>query len=445
MPKNKKTYRNLAIICFACGFAQPYPALAEAAASLQKLSGVVHVRFAQGGEKLAYEQMDVGVGDVVTTELDSSVMLLFADKGQLALRPESEFLIKAFHYEEAKPAEDNLVISLLKGGLRTITGYVSKRGNRDAYRLESATATMGIRGTDYTARLCEADCEIEQAQYHRIAPSISGIIGRVAELEGGLSRGVDGNYAAINKADALFEHDELHMGAGGYALLVFIDGARLLLQAGGTLKISQYQYDPANRQNDSMVINLITGAARISSGSIAKNSADKARFNTAAATVGLRGASLDLRCGRQQDAECDGELFVKLRQGEANIKAGNQELMLAAGQAAYVAGPDQAPVLTGDLPQAMEDNPYPLPENMPVEMNGEFGLGAQKVAPGLYVTVNEGGVVLTEANSNVVIVKGETGYSPLGGNAPELLSISPAFLNNDDVLLNMPFIQGLCR
>jgi hypothetical protein len=42
-------------------------------------------------------------------------------------------------------------MSLLKGGLRAVTGLVGKRGNLDAYRVTTTTATIGIRGTDFTA------------------------------------------------------------------------------------------------------------------------------------------------------------------------------------------------------------------------------------------------------------------------------------------------------
>jgi hypothetical protein len=210
-----KPYFSFAALAFLLCSIHAQQALAnpEAAATLKNLSGVVFVQHAQGRAELAFDDMAVGIGDTITTERDASVMLVFADKGQLALRPESKFLIKAFHYAEAKPTEDNLVIALLKGGLRTITGYISKRGNRNAYRLESANATMGIRGTDYTARLCEKDCEIEQAQRHAIEPSPSGTIGRVAELEGNLTDiQLNAKPIAMTKSDPFFENDELRWG-----------------------------------------------------------------------------------------------------------------------------------------------------------------------------------------------------------------------------------------
>src|SRR5690606_28908415 len=46
------------------------------------------------------------------------------------------------------------VFRLVKGALRTVTGFIG-RSNRDAYKVNTATATIGIRGTEYTARLTD--------------------------------------------------------------------------------------------------------------------------------------------------------------------------------------------------------------------------------------------------------------------------------------------------
>jgi hypothetical protein len=39
-----------------------------------------------------------------------------------------------------------------------VTGLVGKRGNRDAYKLTTTTATIGIRGTQFDLRVCQANC-----------------------------------------------------------------------------------------------------------------------------------------------------------------------------------------------------------------------------------------------------------------------------------------------
>jgi hypothetical protein len=39
-----------------------------------------------------------------------------------------------------------------------VSGLVGHRGNRDAYKLNTETATIGIRGTDYRGTLCKDSC-----------------------------------------------------------------------------------------------------------------------------------------------------------------------------------------------------------------------------------------------------------------------------------------------
>ena len=45
----------------------------------------------------------------------------------------------------------------MKGGIRAVTGYIGKR-NREAYKVNTAVATIGIRGTGHNTRICEGDC-----------------------------------------------------------------------------------------------------------------------------------------------------------------------------------------------------------------------------------------------------------------------------------------------
>src|SRR5690606_26622616 len=57
---------------------------------------------------------------------------------------------------EAEP-EDNAFFRLLKGGFRAVTGLIGKN-DRERFRVRTPVATIGIRGTDFEARLCDGDC-----------------------------------------------------------------------------------------------------------------------------------------------------------------------------------------------------------------------------------------------------------------------------------------------
>ncbi len=135
--------------------AAPTPSTAATASSVE---GTAYVIRSDGRQGILARGSSLGVGDVISTTRNSTVRLRFTDGGETALRPDSRVTVQGYAYNPDAPQADNLVLSLLKGGLRAITGAIGKRGNVDAYRLQINTVTVGIRGTDYTARMCDNDC-----------------------------------------------------------------------------------------------------------------------------------------------------------------------------------------------------------------------------------------------------------------------------------------------
>jgi hypothetical protein len=95
-------------------------------------------------------------GDTIRTANKSLVQMRMIDKAFIALRPNTAFKIEEYNLG-AKKDEDVGFFALLKGGFRAVTGIIGKR-LRSSYRMRTVTATIGIRGTDYTARLCAQDC-----------------------------------------------------------------------------------------------------------------------------------------------------------------------------------------------------------------------------------------------------------------------------------------------
>jgi hypothetical protein len=127
------------------------PLFAFAQGHVQHLSGTMYVQRADGSIRLLSEKSQVQVGDVVTTERDTYAQLDMTDGGKITLRPNTQMRIEGYQFSREEPEKDSFVFSLLKGGLRAVTGLIGKRLDRDAYRLRTATATVGIRGTDFNA------------------------------------------------------------------------------------------------------------------------------------------------------------------------------------------------------------------------------------------------------------------------------------------------------
>ncbi|MBI5911851.1 MAG: FecR domain-containing protein [Betaproteobacteria bacterium] len=134
--------------------------VAEAASPVGQvthLSGTLIAKRADGSTKLFSTKSEVQEGDTLATEQETYARIKFADGGEVVLRPGSQLKVAAYAYDQAKPASDNIVLNMLKGGLRAVTGLVGKR-NRDAVNFATTTATIGIRGTHFGALICQNDC-----------------------------------------------------------------------------------------------------------------------------------------------------------------------------------------------------------------------------------------------------------------------------------------------
>ena len=135
-------------------------AVAHAAGSVGQvthLSGVLTAKRADGSTKLLSVKSDVQEGDTLGTEQETYARVKFADGAEVVLRPGSQLKVAAYAFDQAKPESDNVVLNMLKGGLRAVTGLVGKR-NRDAVTFATTTATIGIRGTSFGALFCQNDC-----------------------------------------------------------------------------------------------------------------------------------------------------------------------------------------------------------------------------------------------------------------------------------------------
>lgn len=123
--------------------------VAFAAGTVTQLSGTLFVRKDDGTVKILGRDSRVEAGDTLSTEKESYALIRFTDGGSLTLKPNTQIKVESYAFEDKAPEKDSMVFSLIKGGLRALTGLVGKRTpqNQNAYRLQTTTATIGIRGT----------------------------------------------------------------------------------------------------------------------------------------------------------------------------------------------------------------------------------------------------------------------------------------------------------
>ena len=136
-----------------------FSAYAASAGEVANLSGTLSVQRPDGTILVLGQKSDVQPGDLLSTQKDSYAQINFTDGSSTTIRPNSQLKLEAYEFVKEKPEADNAFFRLVKGGMRTITGLVGKRGNQDAYRIGTTTATIGIRGSVGDTMSCAPSCE----------------------------------------------------------------------------------------------------------------------------------------------------------------------------------------------------------------------------------------------------------------------------------------------
>ena len=122
--------------------------LVFAAATTQAVSGEVQMAPAKGDYgTLAFGQR-VETGATIKTGANGRVVLRFDDGQMLSISEGSLFVISDYKFNAHKPTESSFVASLLKGGIRAVTGAIGE-ANKDNVTIKTQVATIGIRGTDF--------------------------------------------------------------------------------------------------------------------------------------------------------------------------------------------------------------------------------------------------------------------------------------------------------
>ena len=147
----KLTNVALAVISLAVSM----QAFAQSAGKVLIVAGTASVERA-GQQTPLLSGANIESGDTLSVGDKSTLQVRFSDESVVALRSNSQFKIENYKFE--KNAEtDRSVMGLLKGGMRTITGLIGKANNSN-YRVQTATATIGIRGTHFSVVSCNNDC-----------------------------------------------------------------------------------------------------------------------------------------------------------------------------------------------------------------------------------------------------------------------------------------------
>ena len=193
---------------------------ADSAGQVQHLSGTLSVQRPDGSIRILSQKSEVNPGEVLSTQKDSYAQINFSDGSSMTMRPNTQMKLEQYKFVQDRPNEDSAFFRLVKGGLRTVTGLVGKRGNQDAYRIGTSTATIGIRGSSGETLDCTQGCDgvvpggekAEKAVYHNTLTGsyvMQSEDGTVIIGEGQFAQHKRGEAPQILKGDPGFKLNEL--------------------------------------------------------------------------------------------------------------------------------------------------------------------------------------------------------------------------------------------
>jgi hypothetical protein len=128
------------------------PSARERAATVKLVNGPVLARGPQG-ERPLNSGDEVAASERVLTGKAASVSLVLRDGSTLMLGPDSAVDLKEFRFNPTTN-DGSLVLSVVKGTLRMITGLIGKT-RPESVRITTPTSTIGVLGTDFIVDVSE--------------------------------------------------------------------------------------------------------------------------------------------------------------------------------------------------------------------------------------------------------------------------------------------------
>lgn len=451
--RQRRVWARCALALSAAVFAVGVSAQPKAGA-VAHLQGMATAQQPNGSYRFLAGGDTVLEGDVISTTERGYAVVALDDGTKFTLRPSSTFAIDRFKQDAG---EESAVMRLLRGGVRMVTGLVSKK-NPAGFEFKVKTATLGIRGTSFDARICGDDCRQEGMAPKAATASTPGqaelgpVVARLVRASGSITATLPGQGPRnLSLGAALYQGDALRTGTDGVAVLGFRDQTKASVNPNTVIRIDSYVYDQA-QTSDSFAVSLLKGGLRLFTGLIGKKEPRAFTVKTLTATVGIRGTGMDISCegpcvdpslGETSTAastvdpgQGDG-LFLFTWDGTGYFQVGPLDVTL--DQVGFI-GKDGLGRILRSKPDFLPLQPAPRPDQVDVDWNNLFASVAPTGADGIYVYVRDGHVFLSSAGSRIDMGVGEAGFVGADGRALRMSPV-PGFLTADPYPLPELFSQ----
>jgi hypothetical protein len=388
-------------------------------------------------------------GDRLTTSDTASAIIKLADGTRMTVRPGSEMVLQQYQFKE-NADNNSMVMSLLRGGLRAVTGLISK-GSANAAKIQTNTATIGIRGTDFDARVCTTDCGAEAVRTgEKARPNAVQASAKVVAAEGEVSA-VDaaGQRRRLVDGGSVYPGDLVETGNATKAVLAFRDDSRVTIGAATRFRVDNFVFDDKNPADGRFLVSLLRGTVRALTGLIAKANTRNVGISTATATIGIRGTGVDLSCFGPCETlpvgppgslpppppvllpggpESGLTLFTWLGSIVVNQQGQSALQVLEAGQGLVITPTGIRPITT------QPPNPNPRPDTVVVPPKLFVSNTVEENKEGLFVLVRDGHIEIATAKEVLQLGRGESGFAGLDGVTARPVFV-PRFMDFDKVTM----------
>ncbi len=410
-----------ALIFFGLWASLPAATKAQTAGEVEFARGVGFAQVADQTPRTLGKGLVLSVGDRLTTVDGALAIIKLNDGTRMTLRPNSELVLQHYQFKESAP-DNSMVLQMLRGGLRAITGLISK-GSPDAARIQTTTATIGIRGTDFDARLCARDCAQEteaidhQQRPNRILASakLLSVRGRLSAINSG------GERRGLVAGGSIYPGDTLQSDANTDAVLVFRDESRMTMGPASQIRLDDFVFDTGHPAEGRFRVSLLRGSLRALTGLIAKADPSNAVFSSAAPSLSVQGQGVDLSC--LNEVRCS--LFSWLGSMRVTPQGRGEAQVVDSGHGLVIAPEGVQAIETSILPDLTR------PDGVTVDLRPLFA--ESELAPaaeGLFVYVRDGHIQVSTDREILHLGRGEAGFAGINGTTARPLML-PLFLELD--------------
>lgn len=424
----------LASLAMAALLLAAFPARAQSAGEVEFARGVGFAQTPGETPRTLGKGLALKEGDRLTTSEGASAIIKLQDGTRMTLRPNSELVLQHYQFRENAP-DNSFLMQLVRGGFRAVTGLISK-ASPDAARVQTNTATIGIRGTDFDARLCSGECAQESSRIQEAArPNAVQASAKLVNVRGEI-HAVDGagQRRRLVEGGSVYPGDIVETARGAQGVLAFRDDSRITLGSQTRFRLDNFVYDNGNAGEGRFLASILRGTVRALTGLIAKANNRNVGFSTATATIGIRGTGFDVACtgpcaGEPGDPGTGLTLWTWLGAIEVGQSGQTALEVLQAGQGLFI--PAVGPVQQINNQPSM-DTPRPDQVEVPPKLFAETSVS--DAAEGLFVFVRDGHIEIATAGEVLHLGKGEAGFAGLNGETARPLEI-PKFMDFDKIPL----------